>query len=154
MLKPDGWWKYYWSNGYNLWSTRSSPRSRILRRTNMQGHASHPWGDSLMRLFKILAEGNMTKPVKPESCGESREMSWLEEEARGCVLYRKKIAYKATEVSKENTQDKMEKLPIVQFSLHTGCLASNIGNRQTMVSIFILMWTVLQTGLKCRNKIF
>ena len=25
----------------------------------------------------------------------------------------------------------MEKLPIVQFSLHTGCLASNIGNKQT-----------------------
>ena len=57
------------------------------------------------------------QPVKPESCGASKEMSWLEEEARGCVLYRKKIAYKPTKVSKENTQDKMEKLPIIKSSV-------------------------------------
>lgn len=83
-----------------------------------------------MRLFRVLLEGNMTQSVKPESCGASREMSWLEEEARGCALYRKKIAYKRTKVSKENTQDKMENYPLFNFLYIAGCLASYIGNKQ------------------------
>lgn len=81
-------------------------------------------------------------------------MSWLEEITGDDALYREQETNKTTKGSKENTQDDVEKSLHVHFPLCIwvfGMINRKSADGWLIFPIFISMWIVVQTGLKCNQ---
>lgn len=100
---------------------------------------------------RILVEDNMAQSREARWCTEiqnQRKMSWLDE-IESVFLWGHE-ANKTTKGSKENTQDQVKKILIVQFCLYNqvfGTIYRQSTDKWLTFSIFISMWVMMQTGL-------